>query len=196
MVHYSYKVRQTKQKKNKEVNIMMTTEELIKRYGLEVIRDGRICAHNGDLIKKDDADGEIRARLDEVREYLKAEKEAAETARKERQAKIDAIEGLKELQKAISDWNEYHYKFNKCLASEFAARFPQKPESDIDELKAQYPRATAYLIAEGWTYSSNHEKSSIGKRALEKIINNENYEETIKKMKEEWSANCDKHMWD
>ena len=78
----------------------------------------------------------------------------------ERKAKIDAIEGLAELRAAIK-------------ASEY---------SNINALRAKYPRAAAYLEAERWIATENIIKVRLGSRAMEKILDGEDPETVIQEM--------------
>lgn len=174
----------------------MTVEELIKRYNVKDNGDGRIGIYNVKLATAEKAVEEIKSRKPEILAYYKAKRDAAEKEREERQMKIDAIEGLTELKKAIADWDKYHYQFNKCMESECPSGFPQKPNVDIAELKLKYPKASAYLKAENWSFASHYKKSSLGEKALERIINGENYEEVINNMEKSWSDYCEEHMWD
>jgi hypothetical protein len=121
---------------------------------------------------------------------IKAEKE-------NRERKIAAIEGIKEIENARSEWEEYHYRFNKMMDDEFndGANPPRKPKSDINELRVKYPKAAAYLKAQGFMQSSNVDKYSAGKKALERIINGENYEIVIAEMESEWSKAATEAAW-
>lgn len=174
----------------------MTVKELVTRYGLEDANDGRLRVRFAELVKKEKMLDELKARKDEILAYCKAEREAAEKAKADRQNKINAIEGLDELKKAVAEWDEYHEQFNRCLENENTTRYPHKPQVDIDELRAKYPRASAYLMAENWSYASHHEKSSLGDKALEQIINGADYNEVINNMKTAWTDYCNKRLWD
>lgn len=79
-----------------------------------------------------------------------------------RRAKVAAIEGLAELRAAIAVGN--------------------KTVWEIDELRAKYPRAAAYLEAERWIYSQNPVKVRLASRALEKILDGEDPEAVILEM--------------
>ncbi len=63
------------------------------------------------------------------------------------------IEGLAEIRAALKD--------------------EKKTVFDIDELRAKYPRAAAYLEAERWISTTNPVKIRLGSRAMEKILNGE-----------------------
>lgn len=134
----------------------------------------------------------------EIKAHLIAEQEAQRAAAAAREAKIAAIEGLKEIKTAIYDRQRYRREFNAMMDDEFndGACPPKPPKADVDELMAKYPRAAAYIKAESYSYAEHDVKSNAGKKALEKIINAEDYEKAIADMETEWTAHVDKHMWD
>lgn len=142
--------------------------------------------------------GMWREEAQEIKAHLIAERDAKAAAAAAREAKIDAIEGLKEIKSAIYDRQRYHREFNAMMDDEFndGACPPKLPKADVDELMAKYPRATAYIKAENYSYAAHDVKSNAGKKALEKIINGEDYEKAIADMETEWTAHVDKHMWD
>lgn len=169
----------------------MTITELIDRYELTLIttgdKAGNVAVRRGDLVKKDNCLDELKTRKPEVVKELQARIDAAKTAADDRRRKIDAIDGLKELENAISDWEEYHDLCNKVFESE-CGRMPAQPKDSISGLKARYPRATAYLKAKSYLYAHNYQKSAAGEKALARIINSENHETVIAEMEAEWSA--------
>lgn len=141
---------------------------------------------------------EYKAEVEAIRRKLTIEAEARKRAYDERQAKIDAIDGLHEIINAIMDWNRYNREFNAMMDDEFndGAFPPKRPTADVNALKAQYPRADAYLTAQSWTNSENYAKAEAGAKALERIINGDDYAEALADMDAEWSTYCDEHMWD
>lgn len=109
---------------------------------------------------------------------------------------IAAIEGLDEILKARAEWDEYYYKREKAFESECGI-FPAEPKVKINDLKAKYPRAAAYLKAEAYSNASNYRKAAAGQKALERIINGEDHEVVIAEMEAEWSnAAHEAVMWD
>lgn len=64
-------------------------------------------------------------------------------------------------------------------------------------MRAKYPRADAYLKAEAEANKHNYQLSAIGKRALEKIINDPTgYEQAIKQMNKEIEKFTQEHLFD
>lgn len=170
---------------------------MIKKYRITLAhgKDGMIQILEVERIKADKMIDEVRSHKPEIMEILNAEKEAKEKAIAERTAKINAIEGLKEINAAIEEHERFHYKFNAAM-ERGDGLLPEIPESNIGELKAKYPRAAAYLKAESYKLSANYAKASAGRKALERIINGENYEQVLDDMEKEWSDYCNEHMWD
>jgi hypothetical protein len=109
----------------------------------------------------------------------------------DKQQKMDKnVPGLKTLQKAIAEQEEYSYKkraaFEKGM--ETGVYKPLKvPETNIKELQSRYPAATAWIRADNFARSSNADKYSAGEKARKAIENGENYESAIKRMEKEWS---------
>ena len=88
----------------------------------------------------------------------------------ERRAKVAAIEGLAELRAAIVDCR-------KAEKDDIRDKLHK-----LDELRAKYPRAAAYVEAERWIYSANPVKVRLAARALEKILDGEDPEAVIREM--------------
>jgi len=167
-------------------------EECIKKYGIWNPKDGRIGIKGKTTPKDIEL---IKSNKAEILQYFAdRERESAEESTK-RQAKIDTIKGLQEIKNAIAEWNNYYYIRDKAFESE-CGRMPNKPETSIDELKKMYPRAAAYIKADSYSNSTNYKKAVAGKKAIERIVEGEDYEIVIKNMESEWSAHCEGHIWD
>ena len=142
-----------------------------------------------------------KAHKPEIMEYLlKKEKQAEEDAQKarERQAKIEAIEGLKELEAANEALLNYREAFNRAIENDDAI-FPSKPSitpEGIEALRKKYPRAAAYRKAEAGSLAANYAQASAYKKALERIINGDDYEKALADADAEWKAYLDEHIWD
>ena len=176
---------------------MMTVEELVKKYRISRVGEN-LRSENGSAIKRDGMFDELKRRKSEILAYF-AEKEAAEKrAMEEYKSKIKAIEGLDELRNALADERRYHDEFEEMMRDESNdGAFPPKPIAvKYADIAPKYPRAAAFLKAEDWSYSSHYIKSSIGRRAKERIINGEDHEIVIAEMEAEWSEYCDARMWD
>lgn len=126
--------------------------------------------------------------LDEIKTILLEEKA-------EREARRDAIPGIKEIEEARSAWDKYHYIYDKVIA-DGEGRMPTKPAVSITELFEKYPKAAAMLQAEAYSSASNVAKSSAGRKARERIIDGEDYTQVIADMEKEWTDYCDEHVWD
>ena len=184
----------------------MEIEQLIRKYSLSLGINPKTGEEglmaNLNAVKRDNARDEIAAKKQQIMEYLKAERaekerEAAEAKRKaqERQERIAAIEGLKEIQDAIEDLNRWHYEFEKSFEDVGGLGVRPMPDYDIKAMRAQYPRADAYLKAEEEAMKSNYELSAIGRKALEEVIFGD-YVQAITTMDAEIKAFVDRHIWD
>ena len=71
-----------------------------------------------------------------------------------------------------------------------------KPKYDMDSLHAKYPRAKAYLNAQDFAASANDAKAAAGRKALEAIINGEDYARAVSTMEAEWKSHVASHIWD
>ena len=163
-------------------------ENIIRKYNISDNGNGTIQAKY--FGKLTDADvTTIKAAKAEILEYfaeIKIEKE-------ERANKIAAIEGLEELRKANADWETYYDQLHNAIDRGYV-RMPAQPASDTIALKAQYPRAAAYIKASNYSYASNDAKSVAGTKAMEKIINGENHETVIAEMENEWKQSAHEAM--
>ena len=170
--------------------------ELISKFELKLgFRDGKDGIKVMRNATKKDIE-KIRELKDVIIAELKKQKAAEKAAAEEREAKINAIEGLKELQKARNAEEDYHHEFNRRMENESLSSFlPARPAVSSKEIAAQYPRAAAYIKAENWKYANNYAKVAAGQKALERIINGENHEQALADMEAEWDAHREENMW-
>lgn len=171
-------------------------EQLVNKYCLKVIvKDGVNCLLPSSRPNQNDL-VEIKNNKDAIVDYLLSKKAEEEKAEAERNAKIDAIDGLKELEKIISEWKNYYYKLNSNYDNEYKSSIlPTKPNITVEEVSAKYPRANAYLTAQSWSLANNFKKVNAGKKALDKIIDGDDYEEAIEQMKAEFDREIGEN-WD
>lgn len=170
----------------------MTVKEMIERYNIFDGGNGQIGVRNVDQMKRDNARDDVKAAKADILAYFANIKKAEEL----RQTQINAIEGLEEIENAIHAWNAYHVEFNRRMENEMLSSIsPSVPTVDVDELKDKYPRAAAYLKAKEWANAQNFVKSDIGERAVESIINSDDYEVVIAAMTKEWAEHCDNNIW-
>ena len=119
--------------------------------------------------------------------------EEAEQRKKEadeHQAKVDAIEGLHELEAAIAAYNkacqDYARKIKMCIYDGWCSeKFnPEEYPSakKVLSLRKKYPKAAAYLNAKEWSESGSRGMSRHGAKAMERILNGEDYERVIAEM--------------
>ena len=167
---------------------------LISKHNITIVDDSNLSLRSKP--SNEDVDF-IKANKQLFIDYIKSEQIAKEKVAEERKRKIDAIEGLTELENAIDEHDNYQYEIERRMQNENLSSFlPEKPKSNIEELKIKYPRATAYLTAKNWSYASNVEKMVAGRKALERIINGENFKIVLEDMEAEWLSNCKNKIWD
>ena len=185
----------------------MTVEQLISRYMIKQhseYKEGKgwvytdnILVHNVNLAKKENMLPVIRERKQEILDYFNNKREKERLAYEERQKKIDAIEGLKEIEAAMDDLNRWHDEFEKSFDDVGGLGVRPKPEYDLDAMYERYPVAKAYLDAHKYSNKSHYELSAIGKKALDRIIYHpEEYKEALEQMKADLNEFANEHAWD
>lgn len=185
----------------------MTVQNLIQTYnitlqttltkkgweptGMLAIREVAACKRDGKL-------DEIKAKKSDILAVLMEEHKAQKSARAEREAKINAIPGLREIKAAQEDMKRWREEFTASFESEAGGSVGvrTKPKYDMAGLYAKYPRAKAYLEASDYANAEHSVKAAAGKKALEAIINGEDYEQAIATMKSKWAEYTTEHMWD
>lgn len=130
-------------------------------------------------------------------EQARAEQEAAK-ARAEQEAKIQAIPGLAEIERARADLTAWHEEWEASFDGEGGGGIGvrPKPKYDLRSMYDQYPKAVAYLNAREYSRSENIAKASFGEVAVRKILNGEDYNAAITEMEAAWAKYCMDHAWD
>ncbi len=135
------------------------------------------------------------AEMQEIKAALLAEEaEERETAERRRNFRA-AIPGLKELEAAKAEQATYHEAFSRAVDSGDSI-YPAKPKSDPAELSAQYPMAAALLRAESYSRAANYHKASAGQKAVERILDGDDWEKAVSDMEAEWNEAISEHMRD
>lgn len=175
---------------------------LSTRYDLDTGRylpTGKLAIRRNDRITDEERQAIIDAKP-EILALLTAELDAKEQARLDRLAKIDAIEGLRELEAAIGEAEHYRELFDASFEGEYAiggmVSVPMPDPKAIPRLMERYPRAAAYLKARAWSESYNLDKSGAGQTALERIIDGDDYKAAIADMDQAFSRAVEEHIWD
>lgn len=185
----------------------MTVQDLIQTYNITLqttLTDkgweptGKLAICEGAACKRDGKLDEIKARKSDILAALMEEHNAEKSARAEREAKINAIPGLREIKAAQEDMERWREEFITSFESEAGGGVGvrTKPKYDMAGLYAKYPRAKAYLEASDYANAEHYVKAGAGKKAMEAIINGEDYEQAINNMKAEWAEYTTEHMWD
>lgn len=204
MIYNTITIRETDRPQAGKGKMMsMTAEELIKKYRICLScpdingkPDGRLHVWDGDVAKKNGDFEKIVAAKADILAVLIAEYNAEEAARQERQAKTNSILGLAEMQAAYDDIEKWRAEFDKSFDDIGGFGVRQKPQYDFKAMREQYPRAAAYLDAEEYCLSFHSAKSAAGEKALDAIINGEDYVAALERMRKEWRDYCEKNIWD
>lgn len=101
----------------------------------------------------------------------------------------DAIPGLKELEAARAEQASFDEAYK--LALKGVGKYPDEPESDLDDLEAQYPMAVALLYAEMYRDSHNETKAALGQKAVDNILDGADWAMEVEEMKKQWSKHFD-----
>lgn len=196
---------------NESINLSaMTAEELADRYscklqlefkGGKTVPTGAFYVDDHRLMRQEGAYDEIARHKDEIKALLLKRHDDEIRALEERKSKIAAIPGLKEIVDALDELNQWHEEFSRSFDERYGAGcgglgVRAKPKYDLDAMLAQYPRAAAYLKMRDWSRKEFIEQSTIGKKALEKIINDDHWEQAVADAEKELDDYITAHIWD
>lgn len=135
------------------------------------------------------------AEVQEIKAALMAEEaEERETAERRRAFRA-AIPGLAEIEAADEAFFAYRRAFARAMDSGDGV-YPKPPKENTDELRERYPMAAAMLRAESYSRAANYHKASAGRKAVERILDGEDWKKAISDMEAEWDAAVSEHMWD
>lgn len=102
----------------------------------------------------------------------------------------DSIPGIKELEAARKEHTAFDEAY-KLAMNYGIGKYPAEPESDLDELEAQYPMAVALLCAEMYRDSYNETKAALGQKAVDNILDGADWTQEIDAMKKQWRKHFD-----
>ena len=128
----------------------------------------------------------VVAHKQQIMEYL-LEKER--TAAQEAQ-----IEGLAELEAASEAVLRHREAFVRAWeqGDGVLPAAPQVTPEDVEALEKRYPRAAAYRKALSGSLAAHDVKAAAYSKALDRIINGEDYEKALADAEAEWLAYCNK----
>jgi hypothetical protein len=128
---------------------------------------------------------------------LSADEARAEAERiAEHNRKLAAIPGLSVVQAAIAEHERYAYQFERMMEDENndGVNPPRPAKSDLAALRAQYPRAAAYLAAESMAQAANDRKSGEGHKAMREILDGAG-PEALEAADLRWSTAASEAVW-
>ncbi len=165
----------------------MTIKEMVSTYAIKLHGEDNleikfpVGSDKGEVVEL------LKANKPEIIAYLQAEKAAEEDC----EAKIAAIEGLEELQLAYYAQADHIDEMSARHEDETLSSIGvEAPVNNIAALKAKYPRAAAYILAEDYSFAANDAKAAAGREALEEIIEGADPAEAIANMERAWSDYC------
>lgn len=135
------------------------------------------------------------AEVQEIKAALLAEKAEERETTMRRHNFRSTIPGLKELEVAKAEQAAYREAFARAVDSGDGI-YPAKPKSDPAELSARYPMAAAMLRAESYSRAANYRKASAGRKAVERILDGDDWEKAVSDMEAEWQEAVSENMWD
>lgn len=133
-----------------------------------------------------------------ILDELKADYDRRQAAMRERERKINSIEGLQEIRDAYHAEDRYRAAFERMMDDESndGACPPTRPTADIPALLEKYPRAAAYLEAERYSMAAHYVKAAAGRKAIDAIIDGEDYQAAIAAMEKKWADHVAASIWD
>jgi hypothetical protein len=183
----------------------MTVKEMIMKYDIVPESNdfgntftGRLAVRNPKLMKADNAESLIRENKPEILAYFEKEKAEREAKAREKEKRIEAIEGLKEIRSAMAEMEDWKRKFNGSFDGEYAVGglgVGEYPAHDIKGMLERYPHAAAYLKAEEYSLKTNYELARIGEKALQEVIYGD-FQKAMNDMDADLKAFFEKHLWD
>ena len=173
----------------------MTIAEFVRALNVRRMGEDKIGCYPPKY-GKDEIVAYMRANKPAILQYLE-EQEAAQ-ARAEREAKIQAIPGLVEIERARADLAAWRDEWDASFEGEGGGGIGvrPKPKYDLKAMYDQYPKAVAYINAREYSRSENIAKASAGEVAVRKILAGEDYNAAIAEMEAAWAKYCMDHAWD
>ncbi len=171
--------------------------EMVQKYDLQLMyHDGKPMIRVGYVsrMERDGARQMLVSAKEETVQYLREIEDAKKRAYEEKQAKIDAIPGLKEIKSAMDALDKYHEDFDRAYERGDGI-YPMRPKTNLDELLQKYPQARTYLQMEREANKMDPDLSRIGQKALDMVIDGD-WEGAIEYQKQTSDAWFKEHAWD
>lgn len=121
----------------------------------------------------------------ESSERLRAENDRLSMAGEEA-----AFPGLGTLRAAYEVEENWREKFARAMEDEHCVKHPKRPQVDVAELQAAYPRAALYLMAEDYSFADNDRKAAAGRKAM-RLLQRGGTEDEAKSILDNWLAEVD-----
>lgn len=94
----------------------MTIPEIVEKYTIRANPNKNLCVRR-EILKHEDDKAYIKEHRDEIIAYIEEQKAIEEQQHLERLKKMNAIEGLQELEDASIAWKEYYIAYRRFIVS-------------------------------------------------------------------------------
>lgn len=162
----------------------MNAREVIRKYKIRLVPNTEpdlIEVSNVSELKADNMVGFVKDHKKDIVHELKA-------------LKGEFIPGLKKIEEAKAEWNAWKEAFDASFESEDVTRLHKHPDSDLLDLRRKYPQASTYLQMKDLSNSEDYELATIGKAALEMVVDG-NWKEAIAYAEKKQREFADKYLW-
>lgn len=166
----------------------MNIQTIVSKYNVRVLSDGKHIIADREIRNSPNDQKYLIEHKHEIIEYINHRHD-------EYTKKVMGIDGLEELRKCYAAWDAYYSDCGRWVANKGCSNPPKKPDVTVDELEERYPWAKTYLEAVTYSFSRNETMSSIGEKAVKRILEGEDQDTVIEEMKDEWARYCDDHVW-
>lgn len=92
----------------------MTIPEIVEKYTIRANPNKNLCVRR-EILKHEDDKAYIKEHRDEIIAYIEEQKAIEEQQHLERLKKMNAIEGLQELEDASIAWKEYYIAYRRFI---------------------------------------------------------------------------------
>lgn len=165
-----------------EINLAANTATIQKIGMVDApIQDWGTTHHEGENVQYIQTDGkQIIIDADCFRDLTEAR------ADYQRSKLEEAVPGITLLQAAMRGEAGYFAALNEMMDDEMGVSLPNAPALNVEELKAEYPRAALYAKADAYSEAAHYAKSAAGNKA-KKLLEEGGSKEEAKAILASWN---------
>ena len=112
--------------------------------------------------------------------------EAIKQKQFEEHARQKNVPGLEELRTALAHDENQREKFRRSVYSGSGILKGNPSSATASVVAKKYPRASAYIKAESWSYASSDVKASLGRAAMLAIVKGKSAKTALREMEKKW----------